>query len=213
MRPESRPAADPIPATRWDHRSEGDDWTRAALRALKDHGSPLVDLTPRDIGRWCPGYDGAPDHARRAFWVGFLSTLAEYESRWRPGAVGGGGRWFGLVQIAPATADGYRCEARSGGALKDGGKNLACAIRIMATTVPRDGVIHSSGPDWGGVSADWGPMRSASKRADMREWLRGQEYCQLFSSPRPEARPELAQEARDDRSNAKAVRIAARSPR
>jgi len=189
QRPRPRPVADPIPVTRWDFRPEGEDWSRASLTALKSHGRRLVDYTPRDVRRWCPGYPRASGTERRAFWVGFLSALAKYESTWKPRAVGGGGLWYGLLQILPSTARQYGCAAGTGEALKDGAANLSCAIRIMARTVPRDGVIHARQPRWSGVSADWGPMRSAEKRQDMRRWLRSQEYCQIGVSPRPQPRP------------------------
>ena len=71
VRPEPRPVADPIPVTRWDFRAESDAWSRAALSALKTHGEPLVEHTPRDIARWCPGYARASETDRRAFWIGF----------------------------------------------------------------------------------------------------------------------------------------------
>jgi hypothetical protein len=131
-------------------------------------------VTPGDIEAWCPAYPEASQTQRRAFWAGLISTLAKHESTWNPRAVGGGGLWFGLVQIAPATARGYGCEARSGEALKDGTKNLSCAIRIMARTVPRDGVVSAG---MRGVAADWGPFHSARKREDMRSWVREQPYC------------------------------------
>ena len=89
-----------------------------------------------------------------------MSALAKHESTYRPWAVGGGGRWYGLLQILPATARGYKCNARTGQSLKDGAANLSCAVRIMAHTVPRDGVIHGyRGRKGQGVTADWGPMR------------------------------------------------------
>lgn len=193
MRPKPRPAtmakAQVIPAARWDFRPDGEEFTRAALSALRAHGAPLAEIEPADIGQWCPGYNGADAATRRAFWVGFLSALAKHESTWRPTAVGGGGKWYGLLQILPSTARLYDCKARSGAALKSGPANLSCAIRIMARTVTRDGVIHARTPRWSGVSADWGPMRSPAKRQEMANWLRGQDYCQMQVSPRPVPRP------------------------
>ena len=107
-----------IPTTRWDHRAEAPLCTNAALCALTSHGAPLVRTVADDIAQWCPGYGSAPPALRRAFWVGFLSALAKYESTWKPTAVGGGGKWYGLLQILPATARGYDCRARSGGDLQ-----------------------------------------------------------------------------------------------
>lgn len=160
---------------RWDFHPEGADWTQASLTALAAHGSALSEIVPSDISTWCPAYPDATRAQRDAFWTGLLSALAKHESTWNPRAVGGDGRWFGLVQISPGTARGYGCEARSGEALKDGPLNLSCAIRIMSVTVPRDGVV-SAGRE--GVAADWGPFWSDRKRGDMISWTRAQPYCQ-----------------------------------
>ena len=166
---------DPREATmRWDNRPEADDWTATTLAALDDHGQALVNTMPADIETWCPGYDTAGEAGRKAFWTGLLSALAKHESTWNPRAVGGGGLWYGLVQIAPATARSYGCDARSGEALKDGEANLSCAVRIMNVTVPRDGVVSQG---MRGVAADWGPFHNAAKRGDMINWMRAQPYC------------------------------------
>ena len=184
IRPRMRAAN--VPATRWTHQPGHMLWNRTALSALKTHGQPLVDMVPADIGDWCPLYPDATDAQRRGFWVGFMSALAKFESTYRPTAVGGGGRWYGLLQILPATARGYGCNVGSGTALKNGAANLSCAVRIMVVTVPRDGVIYGRGGR--GVAADWGPMRSRAKRADMAAWLRRQSYCLPVATIRPKAR-------------------------
>jgi hypothetical protein len=176
-----------LPQTSWAYRGDAALFTLSALSALRGHGAPLVQLVPADIATWCPGYAEGDARRRRAFWVGFLSALARHESTHNPQAVGGGGRWHGLLQIAPATARGHGCRATSGEALRHGPDNLSCAIRIMARTVPRDGVISAGGR---GVAADWGPLHSAAKRAQMQAWLRGQSYCRPLASVRPRARPD-----------------------
>lgn len=166
---------DGMPDLRWDHVDEDDAWTAAAMEALQTHGAPLVAHEPADIAAYCPGYPDASDEERAAFWAGLISALAKHESTWRETAVGGGGLWYGLTQIAPGTARGYGCEAKTGSALKNGEKNLSCAIRIMAHTVPRDGVVSQG---MRGVAADWGPFHSSRKREDMKAWTRAQPYCQ-----------------------------------
>ena len=176
-----------LPPVRWSHREKAAIWTRAAWVALGVHGAPLVSDVPRDIASWCPGYATAGPSDRRAFWVGFLSALAKHESTYRARAIGGGGRYFGLLQITPATARAYDCRAKSGEALRKGPANLSCAIRIMAHTVSRDGVISAG---MRGVAADWGPLHSGSKRRDMQDWLRRQSYCVSLPDTRPRARPE-----------------------
>lgn len=172
---------------RWDTRPEAALWTRSALAALRTHAAPLSRTVPGDIADWCPAYAQAGAAARRAFWVGFLSALARHESTYDPRAVGGGGRWFGLLQIQPSTARGYNCRATSGAALRDGSANLSCALRIMTRTVLRDGVISRG---MRGVAADWGPLHSTAKRRDMAAWLRRQSYCRGAAGLRPRARPE-----------------------
>lgn len=187
VRPTLRPREREMPDLRWDHVDGSERWTRAAMRALDTQGQRLVDTVPRDIGEWCPAYADGDDWERKAFWAGLLSTLAKHESTWRPKAVGGGGLWYGLVQILPATARGYGCRADSGEALKDGASNMACAVRIMNRTVPRDGVVSRG---MRGVAADWGPFHSERKREDMRTWMLAQPYCSgLQTSMRPPMRP------------------------
>lgn len=155
-------------------RAEAAAWTARALSALDAQGAPLVQTVPSDIDVYCPAYRDAGPEERKAFWVTFLSALAKHESTWRPDAAGGGGAWLGLLQISPRTAQGYGCQAKSAEALKDGRANLSCGIRIMAVTVPRDGVISAG---MGGVAADWGPFHQASKRADIQARTRGAPAC------------------------------------
>ena len=165
-------------------------WTQVMLSALeKGHARPLIETVPRDIAQWCPAYPDNPAPARAAFWAGFASTLAKYESTYRPQAVGGGGLWHGLLQILPGTAHFNKCTATTGPALRNGAANLSCALRIMARTVPRDQAISLKDSRWRGVAADWGPMRSEPKRRDMARWLSQQSYCQPIQSTRPRLRP------------------------
>lgn len=162
-------------ATLFGQRAEASAWTEKALSALDMQGARLVETVPADIDVYCPAYRDAGPEERKTFWVTFLSALAKHESTWRPDVSGGGGAWHGLLQISPQTAQGYGCQARSAQALKDGGANLSCAIRIMSVTVPRDGVISQG---MGGVAADWGPFHTASKRADIQARTRSAAVCQ-----------------------------------
>lgn len=188
-----RPLPRPVftATARWDGTGRGEAWSVAAMKAIDAAPRDLTDVVPADIGSWCPGYERNPRHLRAAFWVGTVSALARYESTFREGAVGGGGAWHGLLQIAPGTARAYGCGATSGEALRDGEANIACAIRIMSRTVSRDGVVAAGG---GGIAADWGPMSRQSLREQMREWVSGQDYCEatgaVWASIVPPPRPE-----------------------
>lgn len=161
-------------ALRWDHRAEAGEWTRAAFAALDTHAAALPAHVPADFAEWCPAYPDATQTERQLFWTGLLSALARHESTYNPEAVGGGGRWFGLVQISPATARFYGCQATTGSALQDGSANISCALRIWSQTVTRDGVVAANR---GGIAADWGPFVQANKREDMRDWISSQPYC------------------------------------
>lgn len=184
------PRDDYIPRARWDFRPEGRLWTRTTLEALKGHGRPLLDMVPRDMADWCPAYADNDDTKRAAFWNGFLSALAKHESTWKPRAVGGGGKWYGLTQILPATARGYKCRVGTGDALKNGSANLSCAVRIMAFTVKRDNAVaRKANGRLGGVAADWGPMINAKKRKEMAGWIRQQSYCKPLQATKPIPRP------------------------
>lgn len=163
-----------LPVMRWDHRPEAARWTRATLAALETHGAALPAIVPGDINEYCPAYPSASPQGRAAFWSGLISALAKHESTWRPEASGGGGKWIGLTQIDPRTARGYGCTATSVAALKNGSANLSCAVRIMAKTVARDGVVSRGHR---GVAADWGPFHSSKKLADMKQWTNAQSYC------------------------------------
>ncbi|MGH1412994.1 MAG: transglycosylase SLT domain-containing protein [Pelagimonas sp.] len=188
LRPVARRVVRPLPNARWGSKGGRASWTRAIQTSLRSHASVLTEITPRDIAAYCPAYPSASREQREDFWVGLVSSLAWHESTHRPHAVGGGGLWYGLVQILPDTARRYKCKARSGQALKNPEDNLSCAMRIMAVTVPRDQVISEN---WRGVAADWGPFHSSRKRNDMKEWTRKQDYCiGLSSSLRPVARPD-----------------------
>ncbi len=170
-----------VPALHWDEQRPGmsaapDPAWGVALMAAIAAESEMLDTVPEDIEAWCPAYAAAGIDQRAAFWAGLVSVLAWYESTHNPRAIGGGGRWFGLVQIAPATARHRGCAVGSGLALLDPEANLRCGVRIMAQNVVRDGVVAR---DLRGVAAEWGPFYSPPRRAAMRDWVSSQDYCAL----------------------------------
>ena len=189
--PNERPAArnSALPRARWERRRDGDLWTRVALAAVNTHGRVLLEIIPTDIADWCPAYAGNTHAQRAAFWAGLLSTLSRYESTWNPNAVGGGGQWFGLLQIYPPTAEFRHCEVQTGEELKHGPSNVNCAVRIMSVTVPRDNAISTRDGRWRGVAADWGPIRNEWMRLDMQRYTKRQTYCRALAEVRPTPRP------------------------
>lgn len=163
------------PPMQWDAHPEAEEWTDSALVAVSTKDAELSEQVPADIETWCPGYENAPIEARRAFWAGLMSSVAKYESTWNPTATGGGGRWIGLMQISPKSAQYYGCDATSASALKDGSANLECAVDIMSVQVAKDGMVAGNGS--AGVGRDWAPLRNPEKRAEMAAWTSIQPYC------------------------------------
>ncbi|MCJ8139397.1 transglycosylase SLT domain-containing protein [Falsirhodobacter halotolerans] len=167
-----------LPVMRWDFRPEASSWTRQTLAAVSQKDADLAALVPNDIDTWCPGYRTASMDERRAFWTAMLSALAKHESTWNPAASGGGGKWIGLVQIAPRTARAYDCDATTTSELKNGSANLACAVNIASAQVSRDNMVAGA-QGRRGMGRDWAPFRSSAKRAEMAQWTRSQDYCAI----------------------------------
>lgn len=174
----SRAETGTLPPMQWDHRPEAADWTRATMTAVATHGSALIETDLGDVATFCPGYDSATPQEKQAFWSGLFSGLARYESTWNPRAAGAGGRYRGLLQIFPQTAVYRGCAISNAGDLYDGSRNLSCAVRIASAAVGRDGVVAGGPGNWGGVAADWPPLRDASKRNAIAAFTRAQPYCQ-----------------------------------
>lgn len=165
-----------MPPMQWDVRPEGRSWTASTLAAIERHDPVLADVVPADVETWCPGYEDASVEDRRAFWAGLMSAVARYESSWNPQAAGAGGRYIGVMQISPRSADYHQCEADTASELKDGTGNLECATQMMAKAVAMDGLVAGGGNR--GIGRDWMPFRNAEKRAAMAAWTRAQPYCQ-----------------------------------
>lgn len=162
------------PPMRWQDRKGSDAWTKATLAALDREGGTILSRVPDDIDAFCPNYAELTKTGRKAFWAGLLSALAKHESTYNPKASGGGGRWLGLMQIAPATWRSYDCD----GNITNGADNMSCAVRIMARQVARDNaVVRDETGGWRGVARDWAPMRNPGKRADIASWTSSRRYC------------------------------------
>lgn len=167
------PGQDPLPSMHWDGRDSSAEWTDATLAALDAEGAVLMSRVPSDVMEYCPSYASQSPENRRAFWAGFLSVLARYESAHNPKAAGGGGKYQGLMQISTATARNFGCE----GSMMDAKANMACAVKIAARQIGQDNAIARSGGGWRGVARDWMPLRNKAKRADIAAWTSKQSYC------------------------------------
>lgn len=167
-----------LPVMAWDNTrpTEAADWTKATLDALRDEGAVLSSAVPMDVAHFCPSYVKASTDDRRAFWAGLFSAIARFESTWNPNATGGGGKYLGLLQISPKTANYVGCDLSQGG-LHDGKSNLACAVKIAAETVPAGGGVVNGKGALGGIVNAWGPMHDQSKVAQVAAFTSAQSYC------------------------------------
>jgi hypothetical protein len=147
------------------------------IATLSSQGAPMLAIVPSDIDTFCPGYARSSASERAAFWVALYSGLARFESDWNPRAAGGGGQYQGLLQISPATARYHQCDLSAPAGLFDGATNLSCAARIGTAAVVRDGVVAGSSGQWGGVAADWPPMRDRAKRDEIAAFTRSLAVC------------------------------------
>lgn len=161
------------PPMSWGQKSGSDAWTKATLAALDQEGVTIMSRVPGDISSFCPNYAELNQTGRKAFWAGLLSAVAKHESTYNPKASGGGGRWIGLMQIAPTTWRHYGCD----GNIRNGADNMSCAVKIMSRQVGRDNAIARDDGGWRGVARDWAPMRNSKKRADIAAWTSSQSYC------------------------------------
>lgn len=161
------------PPMRWGQAAGSEQWTQATLSALDREGVTILSRVPGDIDAFCPNYAELGQTGRKAFWAGLLSAVAKHESTYNPKASGGGGKWLGLMQIAPATWRHYGCS----GDIKNGADNMSCAVKIMSRQVGRDNAVAHDGKGWRGVARDWAPLRNSSKRADIAAWTSSQSYC------------------------------------
>jgi hypothetical protein len=181
--------ADPPYTAKWENGSaERARWTGFARDAVDELGRELwrAGFTPAGIEGYCPRYATATDVERKAFWVGLLSALAQFESNFRPETrytenfKGPDGAWVisrGLLQLSFHSGNGYGCALQNAEQLHDPETNLRCAVRIMNRLVSRDGALRSTAAPWKGASRYWSPFRKAERRVAMANWTKAQPYC------------------------------------
>lgn len=154
----------------WDHVHP--EWTPILVEALKEHGESLLS-----------GYREGECGDRIAFYVMFLSSLARYESNFKPETTytenfyDNQGELIisrGPLQLSKESANGYGCKITDEKQLHDVKTNLSCGVRILNKWVDNDGVIHgkSASGKWLGGSRYWSPLRSAEKTATIMKKAR-----------------------------------------
>jgi hypothetical protein len=143
----SRPEAvtgqqpDQPPVAAWDHLAEGASWTATLMESLNSRGDRLLAAAPQDATAFCPGFAALDREGRRAFYVGLISKMAEFESGFDPATTfqeafnDAQGRPVisrGLLQLSIESARAYRgCAPESAEELHDPRTNLTCTVAIL----------------------------------------------------------------------------------
>lgn len=114
--------------------------------AKQANAKPLWQITPRDIGEYCPKYKNMDEPARKNFWVFFYSCMTEAESTNCPTARKDkalGLFQFGLADMQSSMwAPAFRCSnvKTTQGAFTSS-VNLKCGVQGVAALIRRDGII------------------------------------------------------------------------
>jgi hypothetical protein len=173
----------------WSKKNLDGSWTRTTEIAVAT--SSLPSVVPQDIGKFCPTYKRLPRKKRIQFWVGLLSSMAEFESNFNPEAAARGpskdrfrrrGMNRGLLQISKESANqpGYSCGIKKAKHLHDPAVHLPCAVKILSTWVSADRVIASYKGDkkTRGGARYWAVLREKNGRLPaISNFTRNLSFC------------------------------------
>lgn len=159
-------------------------WTEFAADVLRSQGQSLLNSQPADIQWHCPAYPNMDADQKLAFWIRFLSIIAEAESTMNPlavtrdKAVGSNIFSTGLLMISldSSRQEKWGCNfIQTQDDLFDWRKNMTCAIRIMNILMAEDNALSYNGNNsvkrtWYGISRYWAPLRDGRVRNDERRF-------------------------------------------
>lgn len=150
------------------------EWTPILVKALETHGLGLLQ------GK----YEGACGEAK-AFWVMLLSSLARYESGFKPEtsytenfADSKGKKVIsrGIFQLSfeSANQSRYGCALKDSLELHEAETGIVCAVKIANFLVSDSGAIHGKGASgsWLGLSRYFSPFRNSEKTKAMLDKAR-----------------------------------------
>lgn len=175
----------------WDERADGAQWTAFTRAALATDGRALRTAEPTDAAAYCPAYATLNEEEREAFWLGLVSSMARFESSFRPETsfqesfndrTGKPVISRGLLQLSHESANSslYRCGIQNSEELHDPRTNLTCAVRIITALVSKDDAIGTlQNGRWRGGSAYWSVLRTTSgSNTKIRAYTNRMAICQ-----------------------------------
>lgn len=140
----------PVPAEQLPTVS-GDYWPKeefrkASIKAIQDHGGALLTFSPKDKAEWC----WKNGESAVSFYNRLFSAIAKFESSYKPDATykesfkdakGNNVISVGLLQNSQESCTAVYKFPSTTQSLKDPYNNLACSVKIFARWVPSHGVI------------------------------------------------------------------------
>jgi hypothetical protein len=168
----------------WQKLKNPNLWTAFAADALRSYGPNVLKSNPADIGWHCPAYATLTEDQKLAFWIRFLSIIAEAESTMNPlavtrdTAVGSNIFSTGLLMLSLKSAqqEKWGCTfIQTQDDLFDWRKSMMCAVRIMNVLMGEDNALsYDPNPakkqTWYGISRYWAPLRDNRIKSDERRF-------------------------------------------
>lgn len=174
----------------WEnHTSQGKNWTEFMHRELDQSGKNLLDVIPGDQNLFCPNYSNLSLQQRKAYWVFMVSSMARFESNFKPamsyteGFNDSQGQPVisrGLLQLSIESGNAYGCQFKSAQEVHDPLKNLRCGIKILDRWLSRDGRIAGKvSGQWRGGARYWSVLREGDKTSykSILSWSQNLSIC------------------------------------
>lgn len=194
----SGPVSAPTYVAMWDGYRDptgeytGADLTRMTLRELDRLDQSFFDIVPRDAHEWCPAFARQSNEGRKAFYLGFISGIARFETDFRAHVkyLEAGGHYSrGLLQLGQLALSYYpdsRCDVSGDPRqLHDLQENLSCGAMLVEYWVRRDNYIASDGNvgdadgRYFGAARYWSTLRAGRRGHDeIKEFTRNLPVCQ-----------------------------------
>lgn len=158
-----------VPLLNWGR--EHDAWSEVLIAELV--AAKAASLKLSDASSWCPSYAELDNDEKVTVLAHLLSAVAEHESNFNPKSVyvesfkdskGNLVQSTGLFQLSIESAQQKRYDCRqvkSNADLMSPKVNIACAVKIAAYWMAKDGVLSSASNQ--GVGRYWSTMRPSSK--------------------------------------------------